>query len=99
MEEQGEPVIQVTDSEDELDRSSSIHTFVFIVARVASGSKEEEEEEMPLERKKGSGLRALLVGRSKGSVPKDVSGSELPPTTPPINSFTPTNLKNKKKGQ
>lgn len=39
---------------------------------------------MSLERKKGTGLRAVLTGRSKGSGPKDVSSSELPPPLPPL---------------
>ena len=52
-------MIQVSDLEDELDRSSGTCTFGFIIVRIASGSKEEEEEkEMSLERKKV--LRELL---------------------------------------
>lgn len=52
---------------------------------------------MSLERKKGSSLRALLARRSKGSAPKDASGSELPPPHPSANPFAPTNLKKWKK--
>ena len=64
-EEQGEPVIQVSNSKDVLDRFSSVHTSELVIARIASDSKEEEdEEEMPLERKKG--LRELLANRAKG---------------------------------
>lgn len=96
-------MIQLSDSDDELDKSSDVRALGFIVACVASGSKEEEEEEgeMLLERKKGSSLCALLAGRFKGSESKDVLGSKLPPPlppfAPPINPFTPVNLKKRKK--
>ena len=67
------------------------------MARIASGLKEEEEEEMSLERKRS--LRELLVGRAKGSAPKDASGSQLslPPPPPSVNPFAPTNLEKRKK--
>ena len=91
-------MIQVSNSEDELDRSSSVWPSRFVIACIAS-SLEEEEEEIPLERKKG--LRELLVSRAKGSMPKDASGSQLPPALPPsppsINPSTPANLKKRKK--
>ena len=80
-----------------LKEFSSVHTSGLVVARIASDSKEEEdEEEMPLERKKG--LRELLANRAKGSVPKDASGSQppLPPPPPPpspsANPFALANL-------
>ena len=97
-EEQGEPVIQVLDSEDELDKFSSVRTFGLVVALIASDL--EEEEEMPLERKKG--LRELLAGKAKGSAPKDALGSQLPPPLLPpspssVNPFTLANLKKRKK--
>ena len=87
-EEQREPIIQVSNSKDVLDRFSSVHTSGLVVARIASDSKEEEdEEEMPLEWKKG--LRELLANRAKGSVPKDASGSQPPlPPPPPSSSFS-----------
>ena len=56
-------MIQVSDSEDELDRSSGVRSSGFIVAHITSNleeEEEEEEEEMPLVRKKRSGLRELL---------------------------------------
>ena len=47
-------MIQVSNSGDELDRSSSISAPRFTIACVADNSKEEEEEEeIPLKRKKG----------------------------------------------
>lgn len=57
---------------------------------------------MPLEWKKG--LRELLAGKVKGSVPKDALGSQplptLPPPPPPlVNPFAPANLKKRKKGK
>lgn len=58
-EETKEPVILVSDSKEELDRSSGVHTSRFIIARMDDSS--EEEEEMSLQRK---GLRELLKGRS-----------------------------------
>ena len=52
-------------------------------------------------------MRELLTDKAKGSAPKDVSGSQpllpLPPPPPPpppppsFNSFTPANLKKRKK--
>ena len=91
-------MIQVLNSEDEFDKSSSVYALEFIVTCVASSSKEEkEEEEMPLERKRG--LCELLMGRAKGLAPKDASGSQLPPPLPSlsINPFAPANLKKRKK--
>ena len=44
--EQREPVIQVSNSEDELDRSSGLRSSGFVVTRITN-SLEEEEEEIP----------------------------------------------------
>lgn len=92
-------MIQVSNSEDELDRSSGVRPSGLIVARIAS-TLEEEEEEMLLERKKG--LHELLAGRAKGLAPKDASTSQLSytlpsPPSPAVNPFAPTNLKRRKK--
>ena len=59
--------------------------------------EEEEEEEMSLERKRS--LRELLMGGAKGLAPKDASGSQFPPPSPPplANPFVPANLKKRKK--
>ena len=56
---------------------------------------------MPLDNKK-KGLHKLLAGRAKGSVPKDTSRSQVPPTLPPpppplVNVFVPANLRKRKK--
>ena len=48
--ELGEPVVQVSDSEDELDRFSGVRTLSLIIARIDNNS--EDEEEMALNRKK-----------------------------------------------
>ena len=64
-------MIQVLDSEGELDRSSVVCNPKFIVARVDDSS--EEEEEMAFNKKKG--LRELFADRAKGQAPKDTSGS------------------------
>ena len=59
-------MIQVSNSGDELDRSSGISAPKFTIACVADNSKEEEEEEeeIPLKRKKG--LCELLTSKAKG---------------------------------
>lgn len=55
-------MIQLSNSESELDRSSVVCSPKFIVARVDDSS--EKEEEMALNKKKG--LLELLVSRAKG---------------------------------
>ena len=85
-------MIQVLDSEDELDRISGARTYGLVVVLIANDSKEEEEEIMLLERKKG--LCELLVSKAKGLAPNDDSGSQLPPALPPlppplVNPFAP----------
>ena len=91
-------MIQVSDSEDKLDRSSNVRTSRFIVARV-DNSLEEEEEEMAMNRKRG--LCELLANRAKGLVPKDASRSQPPLALPPptINPFAVANLKKKRNEQ
>ena len=93
-------MIQVSDSEEELDKSLGVCPSRLVIAHVVSSSEEEEEEEMLLERKKG--LRELIASKAKGSRPKDSSGSQLPPALPSppppsVNPFKPTNLKKRKK--
>ena len=99
-EEQEEPMIQVLDSEDELDRSSSVRTPRLIISWVDDSLEEEEEEEMALNRKKG--LHKVFANRAKGLTPKDTSGSQSPLTLPPhppsiVNLFAIANLKKKRK--
>ena len=92
-------MIQVSDSEDKPDRSSSVYALGLVVVRI-DNSSEEEEEEMSLNKKKG--LRELLADRAKGSTPKDTLRSQphLPIPLPPpltVNPFAPTYLKKRKK--
>lgn len=56
-EEQEKPVIQVSDSKGELDRSFVVRSPKFIVARVDDSF--EEQEEIAMNKKKG--LRKLLI--------------------------------------
>ena len=92
-------MIQVSDSEDKLDKSSNVRTSRFIVAQVANSLEEEEEEEMAMNRKRG--LCELLANRAKGLAPKDASRSQPPLALPPptINPFAVANLKKKRNEQ
>ncbi|KAF3953317.1 hypothetical protein CMV_021226 [Castanea mollissima] len=93
---EGGPVIQVSDSEDEVDRSFVVRSSNLIVARANSSSV--EEDEMPLNNKK-KGLCDLL--KARGLCPKGASGSQpltsLPLPSPPINVFALAGLKKRKK--
>ena len=97
-EEQEKLVVQVSDSGEEPDKSSVIRPSELIVAHI--GSSSEEEDQMPLDNRK-EGLHKLLAGRAKGSMPKDASKSQVPPTLPLppslVNPFAPANLKKWKK--
>ena len=83
-------VIPISDVEDELDRHSSVHTPILVVAHLDRSSKEEEDE-MALNRG-NKGLRELLVGRNTGLTSKEVPKSKLPPTLPPPPPLPSTNL-------
>ena len=90
-------MIQVSDLEDELDRSFVIRSSKLIVAHI-DGSLEEEDK-MPLDNRK-KGLHELF--KAKGSMPKDASGSQPPLHHPPlpypsVDPFAPANLKKRKK--
>ena len=63
-------MIQVSDLEDELDRSSVIHSSKLIIANI--DGRLEEDDEMSLDNRK-KGLRELF--KARGSMPKDASGS------------------------
>ena len=84
-------MIQVSNSEDELDKISGVRTYGLVVVLIANDSKEEEEI-MLLERK--NGLCKLLVSKAKGLAPNDDLGSQLPLALPPlppslVNPFAP----------
>ena len=90
-------MVQVSNSEDEPDRFSGVHSPGLIIAQIDNNS-EEEGEEMALNRKKG--LHELLANRAKGLVPKDTSRSQPFPCLPPpptVNPFVVANLKKKRK--
>jgi len=92
-------MIQVSDSKDELDRSSGVCAPSLIVTHI-DNSSEKEEEGMSLNKKRG--LRELLVDRAKGLAPKDTLGSQppfpfSPPPPPVVNLFALANLKKRKK--
>ena len=79
-EEQGNPVIHISDPEDKFDRISGVHTPGLILAEIDDSSKEEEEE-MSLNSRKG--LKDLLTGRNKGSSSKEAQ-SPSPPLLFPL---------------
>ena len=101
-EKQEEQVVQVPNSEDELDKVSGLHPSGLVIACIDDNSKDEEEE-ISLNPRKG--LKDLLTRRKKGSKPKDVPGTQplpnLPPPPPPptINLLPIPNLKKKTKGK
>ena len=84
-------VIPMSDTEDELDRHSSVHAPILVVAR-PDRSSEEEEDEMALNRG-NKGLKELLAGRNTRSTSKEVPKSKLPPVLPPPPPLPPTDLK------
>ena len=97
-EEQEKPMVQASNLGEKPDRSSIVCPSELIVTCIDSSSK--EEDKMPLDNRK-KGLHELLAGKVKRSVPKDTSGSQVPPVLPPppssINPFAPANFKKRKK--
>ena len=65
-------MVEVLDSEDELDRVSGVRPYSLVIAHL-DDSLEDKEEEMALNQRKG--LRDLIAGMKKGSESKDVPGS------------------------
>ena len=99
-EEALERLVELLDSEGELDRSSVAHSPRLVIAQVNTSS--EEEGEMSLNPRKG--LRDLMARRNKGFTSKHVPKSQIPSSLP----FPPTidlsllpipNLKKKRKEQ
>ena len=96
-------LVEVLDSEGELDRSSATHSPELVITRVDTTS--EEGEGIVLNPRKG--LRDLMAERNKGFPSKDVPKSQvplslLPPPLSPITdlSLIPIpNLKKKRKEQ
>ena len=61
--------MQLSDSETESDKFSTVHPSKIVVAQVTTSS-EEEEEGMDL--KQRTGLRGLMANRNKGSTLKEI---------------------------
>ena len=70
-EERENPIIQLPDFEDKLDRQSAAQSLKLIIARVDPSSK--EEEEMDINPRKG--LKGLIAARNKWGSSKDVPKS------------------------
>ena len=77
-EERANPIIQLPNSEDELNRQSAAQSPRLIIAHVDPSS--EEEEEMDINPRKG--LKGLLAARNKGGSSKDVPKSQVPANLP-----------------
>ena len=96
-------LVEVLDSEGELDRSSATHSPELVIARVDTTS--EEEEGIVLNPRKG--LRDLMAERNKGFSSKDIPKSQVPLSLPPpppspitdLSLIPIPNLKKKRKEQ
>ena len=71
--------VELSNSETESDRFSTVHNPRLIVARPDTSS--EEEENMDL--KKRSSLKGLMASRNKGSSSKDIPNTQVPVNLPP----------------
>ena len=85
-----EKPVEISNSEDELDRASAAHSPKLIVAHVDPSS--EEEEDMALNSRKC--LKDILVKRNKGSSSKEAPKTQLPPNLPlplflPCSAYSP----------
>ena len=88
-----ELVVQVSDSEDEPDRFSSVRTPGLVIAHIDDSL--EDEEKMALNRKKG--LKELFVERNKGTSRSQHLHTLLPPPPPPTVDLLPIPIPNLKK--
>ena len=86
--ERADPIIQLPDSEDELDRHSAAHSPRLIVACVDPSSN--EDEEMEINPRKG--LNCLLAGSKKWGSSKEVPKSQVPANLPPPPSPLPITI-------
>ena len=92
LDEEGEApdrLIEVSDSETGLDRSSVVD-FPRLVVTWIDTSEEEEEEDMALNQRRSQ--RDHLAERNKGSSSKEATKSQVPPTLPPPPPLPPTDL-------
>ena len=88
-----ELVVQVSDSEDELDRFSSVRTPGLVIAHIDDSL--EDEEKMALNRKKG--LKELFAERNKGTSRSQPLHTLLHPHPPPTVDLLPIPIPNLKK--
>ena len=72
-------VVELLDSDTDLDRASAAPDLDLVVAQIDT-SQETEEEGMDL--KPRSGLRSLLSNRNKGQSSKDVQKEQTAPKAP-----------------
>ena len=86
-------MVQVSDSEDEPDRFSSVRTLSLVIAHINDSL--EDEEKMALNRKKG--LKELFVERNKGTLRPQPLHTLLPPPPPPTVDLLPIPIPNLKK--
>ena len=84
-------VVHISDTNDEPDRHSGVHTPTLVIARTNS-TFEEKEEEMALNQG-NKGLKELMATRNKGSTSKEVPKSQVPPTLPPPPPLPLTDLR------
>ena len=90
-----ERLVELSDSEADLDRFSATYSPRLIVAQVNTSS--EEEEGMDL--KQRSSLKGLLANRNKGSTTKEVTKTPVPPLLTTEGLLPYPDLKKKRKAQ
>ena len=96
LDEEGEApdrLVEVSDSEAGLDRSSVVDFPRLVVTQIDTSEEEEEEEEeedMALNQRRSQ--RDHLAERNKGSSSKEATKSQVPPTLPPPPPLPPTDL-------
>ena len=74
------PIINISDSEGESNRNSSVYTPILVIAR-PDNSSDEEEGSMALN-KGNKSLRELMASKGKESTSKPASMSQVPSNLP-----------------
>ena len=97
LDEEGEApdrLVEVSNSEAGLDRSSVVDFPRLVVTQIDTSEEEEEEEEeeedMALNQRRSQ--RDHLAERNKGSSSKEATKSQVPPSLPPPPPLPPTDL-------
>ena len=75
------PLINISNTEGELDRNFGVHTPILVLAR-PDNSFDEEEDSMVLN-KGNKSLRGLMASRGKESMTKATPKSQVPSNLPP----------------